>query len=109
MLLIACEPNQPADKLTTRAAQPTIDTPAPPPTTPPLALNTWQAAQIDWRQFSGTTLTVLGDAQGVFQSLRPLLPAFEQLTGIQVGLILIQQEEMRKKTAHRSVQRRWHL
>lgn len=97
MLLIACEPNQPADKLTTRAAQPTIDTPAPPPTTPPLALNTWQAAQIDWRQFSGTTLTVLGDAQGVFQSLRPLLPAFEQLTGIQVGLILIQQEEMRKK------------
>lgn len=57
----------------------------------------WQAAQIDWRQFAGSQLTVLGDAQGAFQSLQPLLPAFEQLTGIQVGLILIQQEEMRKK------------
>jgi multiple sugar transport system substrate-binding protein len=60
-------------------------------------LKAWQAAQINWRQFAGSQLTVLGDAQGAFQSLRPLLPAFEQLTGIHVGLILIPQEEMRKK------------
>jgi multiple sugar transport system substrate-binding protein len=60
-------------------------------------LSPWQRARIDWRQFEGASLTVLGDAQGAFESLLPLLPAFEQLTGIQVGMVLIQQEEMRKR------------
>lgn len=81
------------------AVEPLMAVTATPPAAvaPAFDLAPWQAAQIDWRQFAGSQLTVLGDAQGAFQALRPLLPAFEQLTGIKVGLILIQQEEMRKK------------
>ena len=84
------------------AAPPPASTPAvsAAPVAPAAAafdLKPWQRAQINWRQFEGVNLTVLGDAQGAFQSLQPLLPAFEQLTGMKVGLILIQQEEMRKK------------
>lgn len=67
-----------------------------PPTTP-VDLRPWQQADINWQQFAGTRITVLGDAQGAFESLQPLLPVFQALTGIEVGMILIQQEDMRKR------------
>lgn len=60
-------------------------------------LRPWQRAKINWRQYSGTQLTVLGDAQGAFEALQPLLPIFQALTGIEVGMMLIQQEDMRKR------------
>jgi multiple sugar transport system substrate-binding protein len=85
---VAVKPVEPL--VTAKASAPAVAVPT-------FDLAPWQAAQIDWRQFAGSQLTVLGDAQGAFQSLQPLLPAFEQLTGIKVGLILIQQEDMRKK------------
>lgn len=60
-------------------------------------LSPWQAAQIDWRQFSGVTLSVLGDAQPAFRALRPHLQVFEALTGIHVGYQLAEQDAMRQK------------
>lgn len=65
--------------------------------TPVGALNvsSWQKANINWQQFSGTTLSVLADAQPAFQALQTKLPYFEKLTGIKVGFHQVDQERMR--------------
>ena len=95
ILLLGCDSaNEP---VAVKPVAPVITSTAATVSAPAFDLKPWQAAQIDWQQFAGSQLTVLGDAQGAFQALQPLLPAFEQLTGIKVGLVLIQQEEMRKK------------
>lgn len=60
-------------------------------------LEPWKAANIDWQQFKGTQLTVLADAQPAFMALKPYLPVFEQLTGIKIGYITVEQSEMRKR------------
>lgn len=60
-------------------------------------LSAWTQAEIDWRQFEGTQLTVLADAQPAFVALKPYLPVFKRLTGIEVGYITVEQSEMRKR------------
>ncbi len=60
-------------------------------------LSPWQRAGINWRQFEGNNLSVIADKQRSFRKLKPLLPIFEELTGIKVGLLLVEQEEMREK------------
>ncbi|WP_315982081.1 extracellular solute-binding protein [Aliamphritea spongicola] len=56
----------------------------------------WQNAQINWRQFSGTTLSVLANTQPAFRALEKKLPYFEQLTGIKVGFHVLPQARMRE-------------
>jgi len=78
----------------------TTDTSAPvTPTTITTAidLSPWQQANINWRQFEGTMLSVLAGGQLVFTAVRPYLPVFEQLTGIRVGYQAVEQMEMRNK------------
>ncbi len=58
-------------------------------------LSPWQRAGINWRQFEGSNLSVIADKQRSFRKLKPLLPIFEELTGIKVGFLLVEQEEMR--------------
>lgn len=58
-------------------------------------LSAWQDADIDWRQFAGSELSVLADAQPAFQSLAKHIPYFEALTGIKVGYHQLPQARMR--------------
>ncbi len=55
----------------------------------------WLKADIDWQQFSGTTLSVLANSQPAFKALQKKLPYFERLTGIKVGFHVIPQARMR--------------
>lgn len=68
-----------------------------PPEAKIVDLSPWQAANINWRQFEGTELSVLADAQPAFRALTPHLHLFEALTGIRVGYQTVEQHEMRDK------------
>lgn len=58
-------------------------------------ISPWLNAQINWRQFSGTTLSVLANTQPAFRALEKKLPYFEKLTGIKVGFHVLPQARMR--------------
>lgn len=57
----------------------------------------WTRANIDWRQFEGSHLSVLADAQAGFNALYQQVPIFEALTGIKVEFDSVEQAAMRKK------------
>ncbi|MCB1159310.1 MAG: extracellular solute-binding protein, partial [Leptospiraceae bacterium] len=59
-------------------------------------LSPWQKSKINWKQFQGTTLSILADAQPAFTALKPILPIFEELTGMQIGYQNMEQMRMRK-------------
>ena len=95
--LIACE-SEPDPYADTHQALPVAPI-AKPLSTPTntVDLSPWQQANINWRQFAGSQLSVLADAQPAFMALRPYLSLFEQLTGIWVGYQNVEQDEMRQK------------
>ena len=97
IVLIGCEsePNPNTDPHNTSPVAP-LTKPLSAPTTH-FDLSPWQQANINWRQFAGSQLSVLADAQPAFMALRPYLPLFEQLTGIWVGYQNVEQDEMRQK------------
>ena len=95
--LIACE-SEPDPYADTHQALPVAPIAKPLSTpTPTVDLSPWQQANINWRQFAGSQLSVLADAQPAFMALRPYLSLFEQLTGIWVGYQNVEQDEMRQK------------
>ncbi|NJO17030.1 MAG: sugar ABC transporter substrate-binding protein [Thioploca sp.] len=94
--LIACE-SEPDPYTNTHNASPVTPIAKPLLTTTTFNLSPWQQANINWRQFAGSQLSVLADAQPAFMALRPYLPLFEQLTGIWVGYQNVEQDEMRQK------------
>ncbi|NMR25078.1 extracellular solute-binding protein [Pseudoalteromonas sp. NEC-BIFX-2020_015] len=60
-------------------------------------LSNWQEADIDWRAFEGTHINVLADQQPAFMALKPYLPVFKELTGINVGFHALEQSKMRRR------------
>jgi len=66
----------------------------------------YQQAKINWRQFEGQKLTIGLNKHSYTESLLPLIPEFEALTGIKVDyLILPENEYGAKLTADLSQQR----
>lgn len=47
-------------------------------------LSEWTSADIDWRQFEGTTLELAGATHPWSSAILPLIPMFTELTGIEV-------------------------
>ena len=60
-------------------------------------LSNWQQADIDWRAYQGSHINVLADQQPAFMALKPYLPVFEELTGIDVGFHALEQSKMRHR------------
>ena len=98
-LLAGCAPVQPT---AVPAAAATTEAPSQPTAVPAAAATTEapdaepagglpdvvtpsQTATIDWQQFKGTTLNVLVAKHWWSDAIQPLLPQFEQLTGIKVN------------------------
>ena len=72
----------------------------------PADLAYYQQAKINWRQFEGQKLTIGLNKHPYTESLLPLIPEFEALTGIKVDyLILPENEYGAKLTADLSNQR----
>src|SRR6266446_1750192 len=70
------------------------------------ALAYYRQAKINWRQAAGQSLTVGLNKHPFTESLLPLIPEFERLTGIKVEyLILPEQEYFSKLVADLSQQR----
>lgn len=59
-------------------------------------LSPWQSANINWRAESGTQLTVLAEKQVSFEVVKSKLHIFEQLTGIKVGYLSVEESKMRQ-------------
>ena len=57
----------------------------------------YQQAKINWKAYEGTTITIGLNKHPFTESLRPLLPIFEQLTGIQVAYVILPEEEFFEK------------
>ena len=57
----------------------------------------YQQAKINWKAFEGTQLTIGLNKHPFTESLRPLLPIFEQLTGIKVAYVILPEEEFFEK------------
>lgn len=60
-------------------------------------LAAYQAAQIDWRQAEGESLSVAVIPAGYFDNLLALMPAFKELSGIDVEFQKIHPRELRQK------------
>ncbi len=54
----------------------------------------FEEADIDWRQFEGQTINVLFSAHPWEESITPLIPQFEALTGIEVDLRRVPHDDM---------------
>lgn len=66
----------------------------------------FQQAKINWRQFAGQTLTIGLNKHPYTESLLPLIPEFEALTGIKVEYLILPENEYGSKlTADLSQQR----
>lgn len=59
-------------------------------------LRPWQKANINWRAYENTHLTVLAEKQRSFEIIRPHLHLFEALTGIKVGYLSVEEAAMRR-------------
>jgi multiple sugar transport system substrate-binding protein len=57
----------------------------------------FKKAKIDWQQFKGTELTIAMNKHPFTQSLLPLIPQFEQLTGMKVKYLILPEEEYFQK------------
>ena len=57
----------------------------------------YKQAKINWRAFEGTQLTIGLNKHPFTESLRPLLPHFEELTGIKVAYVILPEEEFFEK------------
>ncbi len=57
----------------------------------------FKKANIDWQQFKGTDLTIAMNEHPFTESLLPLIPQFEQLTGMKVKYLILPEEEYFKK------------
>ena len=56
------------------------------------------AGEVNWRQFEGTSLNILGFAVSYIDAwFRPMAKQFEKETGIKVRLEVLQAGQMRKK------------
>ncbi len=64
-----------------------------------LALWAMPAAAIDWMQFKGTKLNVLGLEQAQAKGLKQLVPEFKKLTGIDVEITTMNQTNTIRKVA----------
>ena len=100
-LLAGCAPAQPtavpAAAATTEAPAteaPAAEAPAAEPVAADLpdVVTPSQTAAIDWQQFKGTTLNVLVAKHWWSDAIQPLLPQFEQLTGIKVNFDILSQD-----------------
>jgi len=56
-----------------------------------------QKAKINWRAYEGTQLTIGLNKHPFTESLRPLIPVFEELTGIKVAYVILPEEEYFEK------------
>ena len=57
----------------------------------------YQKAKINWKAFEGTQVTIGLNKHPFTESLRLLLPIFEQLTGIKVAYVILSEEEFFEK------------
>lgn len=57
----------------------------------------WEKAKIDWKQNEGTHLSVPAVGHGPFLAVQPLLPIFEELTGVHVGYQMLDETDMPTK------------
>lgn len=62
-----------------------------------LSLQAYERADIDWRQFEGTTINIGAVQHSWVESIRPLIPVFEKLTGIDVVWSLLPEQQFRTK------------
>lgn len=53
----------------------------------------FKQAKVDWQQFKGTTLTIAMNKHPFTESLLPLIPQFEALTGMKVQYLILPEEE----------------
>ena len=53
----------------------------------------YKTAKIDWQQFKGTTLTIAMNKHPFTESLLPLIPQFEKLTGMKTKYLILPEEE----------------
>ena len=60
-------------------------------------LDPWLKANINWKQFEGQSISVLVLPHAYTLALKPYVPIFEELTGINVGYEMIGEHEMRRK------------
>ena len=56
-------------------------------------LSNYTNANIDWKQFDGETVTVLLSKHPWQEQIEPLIPEFEELTGINVKLKLLPENQ----------------
>lgn len=74
--------------------------PAGPAAPPPAgALGDLISAKIDWKRFSGTTLTVAAVKHPWYEAMSPLLPQFTELTGITVQPSVLGEDQYVAKIA----------
>ena len=57
----------------------------------------YKEANIDWQQFKGTDLTIAMNKHPFTESLLPLIPQFEALTGMRVKYLILPEEEYFQK------------
>ena len=57
----------------------------------------YKKANIDWQQFKGTTLTIAMNKHPFTESLLPLIPQFEELTGMTTKYLILPEEEYFQK------------
>ena len=57
------------------------------------ALQYYHQAKIDWRQADGTSLTIGLNKHPFTESLLPLIPEFQRLTGIKVDYLILPEAE----------------
>jgi len=55
------------------------------------------ADSFDWRQCKGTTIRFVGNVHPWTKSIKPLIPEFEELTGIKVVFEVFAEEQFRQK------------
>ncbi len=59
---------------------------------PPDVLEACKQAKIDWRKYEGTTLNALVVMHWWTNAIKPLLPQFEELTGMKVKLDILSED-----------------
>lgn len=66
-------------------------------TTPTIDLTTYTNASIDWKKHEGTSITVGAVQHPWIEGIKPLVPVFEELTGIDVVWNILPEQQFRTK------------
>ena len=62
-----------------------------------IPLSEYESADIDWRQFEGSTINIGAVQHAWVDAIRPAIPVFEELTGIDVVWNVLPEQEFRTK------------